>query len=96
MKTLVWILALACGQEQAPEPTGWTSEVVLELSTKVSGCAVGDILPEHEGNEIAAVAGDGSVYVVWREDGAWKSRKVSASGQPSQCSFNGRREPSTK
>ncbi|MCZ6464392.1 MAG: hypothetical protein O7A09_08630, partial [Proteobacteria bacterium] len=86
MNPLAVFLALACGQEQASGPTGWTSEVVFEVPSRLSGCAVGELLPEHAGNEIAAVGADGAVYVAWREGGEWKSEKVyQAPGEAVQC-----------
>ncbi|HLU39255.1 MAG TPA: hypothetical protein VK081_07705 [Planctomycetota bacterium] len=57
----------------AQRGTTWMAEVALDAGVKLSGCAVGDLLPEHPGDEIVAVGADGAVHVVWRERGRWRS-----------------------
>jgi hypothetical protein len=47
---------------------------------------VGDVLPDCPGLEIVAVGADGSVYVVWQEEGDWKSVVAfRAPGEVVQC-----------
>lgn len=66
MKLTLLLSLLLGGCQSAPPPTAWTTQVVLELPTKFGGLTIGDLLVE-PGNELAAVAGDGSVHVAWAE-----------------------------
>lgn len=87
----VLVLCLAaCGDDpgQAPDgadtPTRKAATVprklvvreVAAVGQKLGGCDVGDVRTDKPGREIVAVAGDGGVYVVWREGEAWQHEKV--------------------
>jgi len=81
------LVAAACTTKPRPGP-GWTAEIVLEAGKKLGGCAIGDLDPDHPGQEIAAVAGDGSVYLAWRDQGRWRSEMIHrASGEMIQCAI---------
>jgi hypothetical protein len=75
----------ACGGNDGGGGT-WKATVVLEAPDKLSGCAIGDLDPRRPGNEIAAVCGNGEVYVVHRDGDAWKKEVVAHTpGEPIQC-----------
>jgi hypothetical protein len=84
---LVPVVLWAC--TASPPPGGpWKSEIALEAGKKLGGCAVGDLDPRHPGNEIVAVAGDGSVYLAWRDGNAWKNEVIyRAGGEMIQCAI---------
>jgi hypothetical protein len=73
----------ACTSSSA---SGWHVDVALKAGEKLGGCAVGDVLPDHPGPELVAVAGSGAVYVAWRDRGRWQSERVyKAPGEVIQC-----------
>jgi hypothetical protein len=60
--------------------------VLLETDIKLGGCAVGDFDPTHPGNEVAAVASDGSVYIVRRVGEGWEHEVIARfPGELIQC-----------
>lgn len=66
----------------------WWQETVLEVPTKLGGCAVGDIDPDHPGNEIAVVASDGRVYCIRHGPSGWIHEVVAElPGEPIQCAI---------
>jgi hypothetical protein len=48
-------------------------EVAHSAGAKLGGVAIGDVLPEHAGQEIVAVAVDGRVIVIQRESERWNA-----------------------
>jgi len=54
----------------------WVSEVAFSPGTQLRGCAIGDLLAEHPGNEIVAVGADGSVHVAYRKRGKWTGKLI--------------------
>ena len=64
------LLALCACAAPGVSPS-WEAETILSAGTKLGGCAVGDLDPSHPGAEVAAVAGDGDVYLAWRQEGEW-------------------------
>jgi len=84
---LLGLVAEACTTEQRTI-SPWKAEIALEAGKKLGGCAIGDLDPGHPGNEIAAVAGDGSVYLAWRDGSRWKSEVIhKAAGEMIQCAI---------
>lgn len=81
-------LAASCAGAALESP--WRSEVALDVGTKLGGCAVGELLPDRPGAEIAVVAGTGQAFVVHRAEGgeAWASERVaSLPGEMIQCAI---------
>jgi len=64
---------VACSSEAGPV---WRQEVAFEAGQKLGGCVVAELEPGVPGDELAAVAQDGSVYVVERADGLWTSSRI--------------------
>jgi len=76
----------ACGGSGTGGAGAWTATVVLEAPDKLSGCDIGDLDPRRPGNEIAAVCGNGEVYVVYRDGDAWRHEVIARTqGEPIQC-----------
>lgn len=74
----------------------WTNETALDAGTKLGGCAVGDVDPDRKGDEIAVVAGDGSVYLVHALEDGWAQQKIgAATGEMIQCAI-GDADPARK
>ncbi len=86
---LALLLLAACGGKGDGGSGAWQATVVLEAPAKLSGCDIGDIDPRRPGNEIAAVGGNGEVYVVHRDgDAGWKHEVVARTqGEPIQCAI---------
>jgi hypothetical protein len=51
--------------------SGHSAAIVLEVTDKLVGCAVGDVDPAHPGNEIVVTTGKGAVLVVRRDGSGW-------------------------
>lgn len=82
---LVLLTATACG---STAPTGPSVEFAFDAGAKLGGCAVGDVLPDRPGQEIVAVASDGRVFLVFDDDGVWRSEVVGqAGGELIQCAI---------
>jgi hypothetical protein len=83
------LAACFLGSCSAPGPSDWVAETALNApGAKLGGCAAGDLMPEHRGPEIAAVAADGVVYVIWRApdgDGWMHERAFDGPGEMVQC-----------
>lgn len=76
---------LGCKQTVAVD---WIHETALDAGTKLGGCAVGDVDPDRKGDEIAVVAGDGSVYLVHAGEDGWVQQKIGAAqGEMIQCAI---------
>ena len=79
-------VACACGSSPEPSQFSFKAETVLDAGTKLGGCAVGDLDPDHPGNEIAALAIDGTIYLVHREADGWGHAQIGkADGEMIQC-----------
>ncbi|MEZ6195127.1 MAG: hypothetical protein R3F20_05270 [Planctomycetota bacterium] len=81
------LLAVACGTTPRPSDD-WDVEVAMDIGPDVGlgGCVLGDFRPDVPGDEIAAVATDGSVWVAGRVDGSWTSELVGRlPGEMIQC-----------
>lgn len=63
---------------EQPAATGaqWRSAVLLDTGSKLSGVAVGDLLPDAPGNEIVAVGTDHTMRLIWREDDGWRHEVI--------------------
>jgi hypothetical protein len=61
---------------RGPQADDWSVDVVLETGVVTGGCAVGDLDPEHPGDEIVTVARDGAVTCIWRADDGWQHEVV--------------------
>jgi len=78
----------ACGEKPPAEVAGWEATIAFQADTKLGGCDVGDLDPRHAGNEIAAVAVDGRVYVVRRGDDGWVTETAATlPGEGIQCAI---------
>jgi hypothetical protein len=78
-------LLASCVATESTKPAWW-QQTAADLGQKLGGCAVGDFDSQLPGNEIAVVAGDGGVYLVWREGDDWSSRQIHTTGGESiQC-----------
>lgn len=70
---------------EAPAPT-WTTRVLVQSTTRLGGCAVGELDAEAPGLEIAAVAQGGQCYVARRNARSWSISTVyRAPGEMIQC-----------
>lgn len=58
------------------DAASWRSEVLLESSCDMGGAAIGDLLPESPGNEVAVVNSKGEVWVVRRAGAEWKGERL--------------------
>jgi len=56
----------ADAQPGAADDGAWRAEVLLDTGSKLSGVAVGDLLPEVPGNEIVTVGTDRKMRLIWR------------------------------
>ncbi|HIG88181.1 MAG TPA: hypothetical protein EYQ25_14225 [Planctomycetes bacterium] len=66
----------------------WKARVVCDLGIKMGGCAVGDLLPDLPGNEIAVTTGDGLVVVAWASGDGFKHEVVAGlAGEAIQCAI---------
>jgi outer membrane protein assembly factor BamB len=69
----------------APAPT-WTTRVLVQSTTRLGGCAVGELDAGAPGLEIAAVAQGGQFYVARRNARSWSISTVHrAPGEMIQC-----------
>ena len=85
---LILALLAACGGTGTGNAGKWTATVALEAPDKLSGCDIGNLDPRRPGNEIAAVCGNGEVYVVHRDGDAWRHEVVARTqGEPIQCAI---------
>lgn len=71
MQTRVFTLVLAAfalassGMPAAgEEPPAWKTLVAYEAGAKLGGCVVGNVDPDHDGDEITAAAADGRILVI--------------------------------
>jgi len=86
--TLFCALIVACSPSQESSEFAFQSETVLDAETKLGGCAAGDLDPDRPGDEIAALSVDGTVYLAWREGGAWEYAEIGqADGELIQCAI---------
>ncbi len=85
---LVTSLLLSTAYADANAAPAETVEVALDAGVKLGGCAVGDVLPDHPGLEIVAVAVDGRVFLAYDDEGTWVSREIGrAGGELIQCAI---------
>lgn len=76
-------LAVSCA---ATSPDPWWQETAADLGGKLGGCVVADLDPALPGNEIAVVAGDGGVHLLWRDGHRWRHRRPhNTEGESIQC-----------
>ena len=52
------------GASSAPAPDRWSAREIAVAPGKLGGCAIGEIDPDHEGNEVVAVCVTGEVFVI--------------------------------
>ena len=89
MLAVVIGLALGCGKPEATDGAsaastgstavdarGWVSAVLLDPASKLSGVAIGDLLPDRPGSEIVAVGTDHRMHLIWRDGGTWTSEVI--------------------
>jgi len=81
------LLLAACGDsEPASTPPArdpglvWGAGIAYEAGKKLGGCTVGDVDLTHAGNEIAAVAATGEVYVLSHDEEGWHGGVVAKAG----------------
>lgn len=61
----------------APAPAaGWRSAVLLDTGSKLSGVAVGDLLPDAPGNELVVVGTDHKMHLCYFDGQAWKQTVI--------------------
>lgn len=76
--------APAGAQADAP----WYADVVMSAPGKLGGCAVGNLDPEHDGNEIASVCVTGQVFLSRPYGRRWVSEAIAqAPGEGIQCAI---------
>ena len=89
----VAILVLAgCGGDdpivfssETAEPA-WRVDVIFQAPAKLGGCAIGDVDPTKPGLEIAAVSGNGDVWVIARDGAEWSGERIATlPGEMIQC-----------
>jgi len=68
------------GSLSITEYSGYYSEVLVSAENKMSGVGIGDLDPDHPGNEAIVVGMDylerGIVYMAWRDGDTWKSETL--------------------
>jgi hypothetical protein len=78
-------LALLFAFQSAPPPT-WTTRVLVQSTTRLGGCAVGELDAQAPGLEIAAVAQGGQCFVARCAGRSWSISTVyRAPGEMIQC-----------
>lgn len=88
MHAALALLAPLFAQPTFAGDTWWRTEVAFETGDKFGGCAIGDVDPQHPGNEIAVVAGSGAITVVGRTEGGWTCATIPApAGEMIQCAI---------
>ena len=77
------LLALSALVSSAPGATisaarvdGWFTEIVFQAEDKLGACAVGDVDPARDGDEIVTVCRTGDVHVVTRDGDRWRARTI--------------------
>ena len=55
---------------------GWRSQVLLETGSRLSGVAIGDVLPDAPGNEIVVVGTDHTLRLIWRDGTEWRDEII--------------------
>ncbi len=66
----------------------WSATIAFEAGVKLGGCDVGDLDPTTAGDEIAAVAVDGRVFLVSHASGAWEGKEIAkVDGEMIQCAI---------
>lgn len=84
---LIGLFMTACLGPPAP-PQLWNRTVVCELGVKLGGCAVGDLMPDRPGQEMAVTTGDGRVIVAWATEDGFQWEVIAAlSGEAIQCAI---------
>lgn len=85
---LLLLLALPAQGEPSDPAAGWSATIAFDAGVKLGGCAVGDLDASNPGNEIAAVAVDGRIFLVHHADGAWHGEVIAkAGGEMIQCAI---------
>jgi hypothetical protein len=68
------------GEVRMVDFSGFYSEVLVSGENKLSGVTIGDIDPDHAGNEAVVVGmtkeNEGDVYVAWREGNSWSNERI--------------------
>lgn len=87
LNAFVSLLAALPTPQAADVPTStWTTRVLVQSTTRLGGCAIGELDPASAGLEIAAVAQGGQCYVARREGASWSISTVyRAPGEMIQC-----------
>ena len=86
MRVTLLALALASCASTSGRARTWHQETAADLGGKLGGCVVADLDPALPGNEIAVVAGDGGVHLIWRDGEAWRHRRPhTLEGEAIQC-----------
>lgn len=62
--------------EAPASPGRWEAVVLVDTSSRLSGVAIGDVLPDRPGNEVVAVGTDHRMHLVWREGEAWHDEVI--------------------
>ena len=63
-------------EEPAAPGDEWRAAVLLDTGSKLSGVAVGDLLPGVPGNEIVAVGTDHTMRLIWRDGEEWRDEII--------------------
>ncbi|MBI4881993.1 MAG: hypothetical protein HY812_20390 [Planctomycetes bacterium] len=84
----MFMFACVCALAAAVQTPHWRSEVLFQAPVKLSGCAIGDVDPALPGAEVAAVGGNGGVFVVGRGAEGWTGQEAFlATGEMIQCAI---------
>jgi hypothetical protein len=59
-----------------PRVPDWRAEVLIQSQHGMGGAAIGDLDPEHAGNEVAVVNAAGEVWQAYRVEGGWRSERI--------------------
>ncbi len=83
------VLSLAPGLATSQTERPWFSEVIMTAPAKLGGCAVGDLDPDHPGDEVASVCENGQVFLSFgTAAGPWISAVIAElPGEPIQCAI---------
>ena len=89
LKTSAALLALSALAVSTPAQVAtWFADIALKAPGKVGGCAIGDLDPDHPGNEVVAVCETGEVFLCRPYGRRWVAERLATGpGELIQCAI---------